>query len=475
MENGFKLNWSALPAGAPEWYRNAKFGLFFHWGPYSVPAFGNEFYSHNMYDLGQYQHYYHEKKYGKLSEFGYKDFMPMFTAPRFNPDEWADMIAESGARYAGPVSEHADNFSMWNSRVNPVNSMTYMRRDVVGECFEAFRRRGIRTLCSFHHQFLWGWYEGTDPDADSYDPKNERFYGKIIEEGRLRGKMPDTASPEFCQTWLNKLTECVCAYKPDMVYFDGMLNILPEEIRLKAIETIFKTYPNALISSKGEDLPDFIGIKDLECKRYDAQRKEPWQSGDRLETNITWCWVEGTEYKTPRRVIESIADVVSKNGNYLMNIGPKADGTFDERAKSVLKQVGVWLKTNGEAIYATRPFEVYGEGSDKLRYSLYGSIVFNGKFGSGISHDSTIGDMGADDVRFTLSKDGKTVYAILMSPPKDMLIKTLKTGGVLENVSSVRLLDSNASLGYERSEDGLKVFIPEGLDRSMPVALAIAK
>ena len=153
--DALSTEWTELQRPAPEWFRDAKFGLFFHWGPYSVPAYMNEWYSRNMYAKGLEQNIYHEKTYGKLHDFGYKDFLPMWHADRFGPDEWADLVVRSGAKYAGPVTEHSDNFSMWNSSVNPVNAMNYGPcRDVVGECFRAFRSRGIRTLATFHHQWM---------------------------------------------------------------------------------------------------------------------------------------------------------------------------------------------------------------------------------------------------------------------------------------------------------------------------------
>ena len=173
-----EIDWSSVAKEAPKWFRDAKFGLFFHWGPYSVPACMNEWYSRNMYAKGLEQNLYHEKTYGSLHDFGYKDFYPMMRGEKFDADEWAELVKRSGARYAGPVSEHADNFSMWDSKVNPVNSVNYgPGRDVVGECTEAFRKKGIRTLATFHHQWLWGWFMSTDNEADVYLPDNEKYYG----------------------------------------------------------------------------------------------------------------------------------------------------------------------------------------------------------------------------------------------------------------------------------------------------------
>ena len=158
-----EVNWNNVKREAPKWFRDAKFGLFFHWGPYSVPAYQNEWYSRNMYCKGLEQNQYHEKTYGSLHDFGYKDFYDMLKGEKFDPDQWASLVKRSGAKYAGAVSEHADNFSMWDSAVNPINSMNYgPHRDIVGECTEAFRKQGIRTVATFHHQWLWGWFMSTD-------------------------------------------------------------------------------------------------------------------------------------------------------------------------------------------------------------------------------------------------------------------------------------------------------------------------
>ena len=148
-------DWQDLRRDAPEWFRDAKFGLFFHWGPYSVPACENEWYSRNMYAKGLNQHRWHVEHYGPLKTFGYKDFIPQFKGEKFDPDAWAELVVKSGARYAGPVSEHADNYSLWDSAVNPINSVrTGPHRDITGECAAAFRRRGIKVLATFHHQWL---------------------------------------------------------------------------------------------------------------------------------------------------------------------------------------------------------------------------------------------------------------------------------------------------------------------------------
>ena len=215
------IDWTSVQQPVPKWFQDAKFGLFFHWGPYSVPACLNEWYSRNMYCKGLEQNRYHEEHFGSLHDFGYKDFIPMMKGEAFDPEEWADLVVKSGARYAGPVTEHADNFSMWDSSVNPINSVNCgPHRDVFGECAKAFRERDIKLIATFHHQWLWGWFMSTDNEADVYDPKNEIYYGPALplETNRyLPYRYPDD---KFNTTWRDKVLEVIDKYSPDAIYFD---------------------------------------------------------------------------------------------------------------------------------------------------------------------------------------------------------------------------------------------------------------
>ena len=223
-----EVNWNNVKREAPKWFRDAKFGLFFHWGPYSVPAYQNEWYSRNMYCKGLEQNQYHEKTYGSLHDFGYKDFYDMLKGEKFDPDQWASLVKRSGAKYAGAVSEHADNFSMWDSAVNPINSMNYgPHRDIVGECTEAFRKQGIRTVATFHHQWLWGWFMSTDNEADVYIPENEKYYGPALplETNRyIPYRYPDEA---FCKIWRDKVLEVIDKYGADALRMTLMTGNAP--------------------------------------------------------------------------------------------------------------------------------------------------------------------------------------------------------------------------------------------------------
>ena len=298
----WNLDWKPLEHDAPQWMRDGKFGLFFHWGVYSVPACENEWYSRNMYLKGCKQNLWHEQHYGKLSEFGYKDFIPMFKAERFDPDAWADLVKLSGAKYAGPVTEHADNYSLWDSKINPINSVkTGPHRDIAGECAAAFRKQGIKYLATFHHQWLWGWFMSTDNEADVYDPANEMYYGPALplETNRyIPYRKPDK---KFADIWLEKIREVAEAYRPDVLYFDGRVMILPEEYRYQAARYYYDAVPHGIITYKQEDFPQGLGVFDVECGRFAERQSFFWQTDDRLEDNITWCIVQEPKYKSASR------------------------------------------------------------------------------------------------------------------------------------------------------------------------------
>lgn len=454
-------NWKNMHRETPDWFRDAKFGLFFHWGPYSVPAYKNEWYSRNMYAKKNSINRYHEETYGKVSQFGYKDFYPLMTGDKFNAEEWAEIIERSGARYAGPVTEHADNFSMWDSQVNEINCVNYgPKRDIFGECAEAFRKRGIKVLATFHHQWLWGWFMSSDPDADVYDPANEKYYWKSLplETNRYAPyRLPDD---EFNQMWLDKVNEVVDKYHPDALYFDSRTNIIGEDYRYQMVEHLYET-PDTVLTYKQEDFPEDVGVYDIECGRFEDAKDFAWQTDDRLEDNVTWCMVQNPKYKPAVRIIHQLCDIVSKNGNLLLNVGPYADGSIHPEAKRILFEIGDWLKINGEAIYGTRPYTTASEGPTSVKDANYDIEMVNaqlnndaGDAGDVVSHVFT-----AKDFRFTCK--GTSVFAIAFGWPSDgiLRIKTMKKGTV--SVSSLSLLGCEEPLDFEQKEEYLQVKLPD--------------
>ncbi len=456
------ISWDNVMREPPGWFADAKFGLFFHWGPYSVPAYKDEWYSRNMYSRGTSHNLYHEKTYGNLKEFGYKDFYPLMTGRKFDPDFWADLVVRSGAKYAGPVSEHADNFSLWDSRVNPVNSVNYgPHRDVVGECFRALRKRGIKTFSSFHHQWLWGWFMSTDPDADVYDPENEKYYGTALplETNRFRPyRWPDEA---FCRTWREKVEEVVDKYSPDVLYFDSRSFLIREQDRCRMAEHYYSHCRGGqgVITYKQEDFPAGIGVPDLERGSFSDAKPFVWQCDDRLEDNITWCMVQNPRYRGAAEVIHQLCDIVSKNGNLLLNVGPYADGSFHPDAVRKLYDIGGWLKINGEAIYGSRPYKVAMEGPGWVENVNYDVSRIQEQIAAGEEAAVERQFFTVRDFRFTTR--GVFLYAIAMGWPEDgeWRIRTLRSG--TELIRQAALLGYPRKLPFTQTEEALIVSAPQ--------------
>jgi alpha-L-fucosidase len=463
-QQAFTPSWDSLTKHpAPAWFNDAKFGIYFHWGPYSVPAFDNEWYSRNMYIEGQRANTYHKLVYGPPSKFGYKDFIPMFRAEKFNPDEWAELLRKAGAKFAGPVTEHADGFSMWDSKVNKWNAAAMGPcRDVVGEMSRALRNQGLRYISTFHHQWLWGWYPTLDKSLDASNPQYSGLYGPPAPQSPFidYDKPTPPPSPAFQEIWEAKVREVIDKYRPSLIYFDSRLNIIDEH-RLAGLISYYynqgeRWHEEVSVTYKEKDLPRDAGILDIERGRLDHRADYSWLTDDAIDWN-SWCHVQNANYKSARRILGELIDIVSKNGCFLLDITPTAEGVFPQPVVERLVAIGEWLSVNGEAIYGTRPWAIFGAGNAPVQSGMFG--------------EEHTPDLKAEDVRFT--SRWKTLYAIAPELPHDsqeLLILPLNTRDLLAKgqIADVSLLGCDARLSWDHSEAGLKISLPPAI----PPALA---
>ncbi|MGD0548571.1 MAG: alpha-L-fucosidase, partial [Terracidiphilus sp.] len=367
IANGpFRADWESLQKyEVPEWYRDAKFGIFIHWGVYSVPAFGSEWYPRNMYNKGTEEYAHQIATYGPQDKFGYKDFIPMFKADRYDPAAWARLFKEAGAQYVVPVVEHHDGFAMYDSGLSDWTAVKMgPRRDLVGDLAKAVRAEGLHFGASSHrveHNFFLG--PAREIPSDVNDPQYAAFYGPAHRWLPNNNSTPLSndftyVSSAWTDDWLARASEIVQKYHPDIMYFDwwiGQPSVRPALTRFAAF------YYNNSKASGGE--PGVINYKDYAMMEHSAvldiergqladTRALPWQT-DTSISNQSWGYIEHDTFKTPGFIIGQLADIVSKNGNLLLNIGPRSDGTIPDEVQRVLREVGSWLKVNGEAIYGT--------------------------------------------------------------------------------------------------------------------------
>lgn len=451
-------NWNSLSNySVPEWYMNVKFGIFIHWGVYSVPAFGNEWYSRNMYIKNSREFEHHKKVYGEQKDFGYKDFIPMFKAENYDASKWAELFKEAGARYVVPVAEHHDGFQMYKSKISHWNSYEMGPEiDHLDELKKACESKGITFGASSHrieHWFFMG--HGKEFDSDIKDPlqRGDLYWPSNPEPNHHDLFSTPAPSEEYMNDWLVRCAEIIDEYRPKILYFDWWIQhsaLKPYLQKLAAYyyNRAYEWGEEVVINYKHDAFLFGTAVPDVERGQFADVKPYYWQTDTSVSLN-SWCYTEKNDFRSPVDLVCDLVDIVSKNGNLLLNVGPKADGTICNEDAAVLKGIGSWLNVNGEAIYNSRVYRTYGEGPAKIT---------EGQFSDGIKKNFT-----SRDFRFTAANG--CIYAMAMKCSKNgkYTVKTFAEKDASKVANFHGVIDSITVLGYDvepewkRDEKGLHI------------------
>ncbi len=465
----FKPDWQSLSKNQiPAWFRDAKFGIFTHWGLYSVPAYRNEWYPRNMYRQGTKEYEHHRQVYGPQNKFGYKDFIPLFKAKNFDADKWLALFKQAGARYYFPVAEHHDGFQMYKSELSHYNAFEMgPKRDILGELKKASEKAGLH-FCSSNHRAEHWWFmsHGKEFKSDVHEPlKRGDFYWPAMPEPNNQDLFSKPyPSAEYLEDWLLRNCELAKNYQPSLLYFDWWIQHDAFKPYLKKFAAYYYNLgkrwdKQVAICYKQDAMPFGTGLLDLERGSSLTAKPFVWQCDTAIARN-SWCYTNSLDYKSVNELLQNMIDVVAKNGNFLLNVGPKADGTIAAKDQDILLAIGKWLKQNGEAIYGSRPWKISGEGDTQM--------------GGGQFQDQNITHYDHTDLRFTTNKGN--LYVILLHPDqKSIIIKSLNNHdiepfhGIIKNIVQ---LDCQKALSFRIDQNGLHTEIIEN-DDLRPIVLRI--
>ena len=465
--------WASLSRyRVPGWYQDAKFGIFIHWGVYSVPAFGNEWYPRNMYIQGSKEYEHHVATYGPHKDFGYKDFIPMFRAEGFDPDQWAALFREAGANYVVPVAEHHDGFQMYRSDISHWNAFEMgPHRDVLGELKASFEKQGMRTGASSHrveHWFFMG--HGRDFDSDIHEPlqRGDLYWPAMPEPADhqdLYGEPQPTE--EFLQDWLVRTCELIDRYRPQILYFDWWIQHSAVKPYLKKLAAYYYNRAaewgmEVAINYKHDAFLFGTAVPDVERGQFADVKPYFWQTDTAVALN-SWGYTENNDFRPSADLICDLVDIVSKNGCLLLNVGPKPDGTISAEDQRILREIGAWLKVNGEAIYGTRVWRRYGEGPTQ---------IVEGQFADGIKKNFT-----PRDFRFTTASGYLYATALKCSDDGRYCIASLGEQDASRQanfhgiIRDVQLLGCNEAPAWHRDAEGLH--LATAVKRDTPIVFKI--
>jgi len=452
----FQATWDSLKQyRCPDWFRDAKLGIWAVWGPEAVPMQG-DWYARKMYEEGSPDYQYHVAHYGHPSKFGYKDIIPLWKAEHWDPDRLMALYKKAGAKYFCVIAQHHDNFDCWNSRFHSWNSVNMgPKRDIVGEWKKAADENGLRFGVTEHLGASYNWYsvtKGMDKAGPlagvPYDGADPRF-ADLYHEGNKNAKgWLDNVPEVWKQEWYHRIQDLLDRYRPDLLYSDSGFPFDETGRRL-----VSHFYNQNLSDHRGrleavyncKQEPQGMWVQDLERGIMGDIRPEPWQT----DTCVgDWYYdiriFEQHRYKSATLVLQMLADIVSKNGNLLLNLPPRPDGTLDDDELKILDELGKWMRVNGEAIFGTRPWKVFGEGPSRVN---------SGGFNEGkLSYT-------ARDIRFTTK--GGSLYALALRWPEDRRLIVRSPAAPAGKVREVSLLGHRGKVGWEQTEAGLVVAMPE--------------
>ena len=456
----YRPDWETLRNhDVPQWFKDAKFGIFIGWGVYAVPGAVNEWYPHNMYNPGDPAYKDFLQRFGGLDKSGYKDFIPKFRAEKFDPQDWVALFKQAGAKYVIPIAEHHDGFAMYDSDLSDWTVVKMgPRRDVLMELSQAVRAAGLRFGLSSHraeHNYYYD--EGRSVRSDVNDPKYASFYGPAHQWLNDPHFLPVNewtyVSDAWTRDWLARSVELVEKYKPELVYFDGGNGQPAFRSRMTEFAAYYDNFAvrnhlDGVISLKDYAMEWTAGVRDFERSLRTDIDPRPWQT-DTSISNLSWGYMEHDQFKTPEFLIHQLVDLVSKNGNLLLSIGPRADGTIPDEVRATLLEMGAWLNRNGEAIYATVPWTISGEGPTEVK--------------TGFATDQDMKPYTAADFRFT--RKGSNLYVISLACPEDgtASVHALGLAGELKGqaIQEVDLLGSNQKVEWLQTTGALNVKLPQ--------------
>ncbi len=464
--------WESLSAyNVPKWYNGMRFGIFIHYGVFAVPAYDNEWYSRNMYEKDSVAYKHHIETYGKHTDFGYKDFIPMFKAENFDPDKWVHSFKDAGAQYVVPVAEHHDGFQMYDSDLSSFNAKDMgPHRDILGSLKKSCEDEGLIFGTSSHrieHFFFQSGGREFESDITGEFHRRDLYWPSIKgprDFDAIDGECVPTE--EFMQDWLVRTCEIIDKYQPNILYFDWWIQRVELKPYLRKLLAYFYNRAaswgkEVVVNYKHDAIPFGIAVPDIERGQLAAQKPYRWQSDTAMCFN-SWCYTEQNKYKEAKDILCDLIDIISKNGTMLLNIGPKADGTFSDEETAILKEIGSWLKTNHEAVFDAAPYRTYGEGNV--------SIV------EGAFQDGNVKAFSSEDFRF-LAGNGH-IYVIAMRPSKDgnYAVKSFakKQGLFNSPIAEIVRLGDNSPLEFTHDGDALRIKCNSSDSDDLPVVFRLS-